>query len=72
MASGIQGISGKSAFQLLAAVVHTYAAFQVSGLWAWVAGVGAAIGYVTGLAGFCLLYWVFGITTCPLPPTASR
>jgi uncharacterized membrane protein YgaE (UPF0421/DUF939 family) len=40
-----------------------YAAFRLPGAWAWVAGVLAVIGIVTGLAGFCALYAVFGINT---------
>ncbi len=40
-----------------------YAAFMVPGAWAWIAGVLAVIGIVTGLAGFCALYAVLGINT---------
>ncbi len=40
-----------------------YTAFIVPGAWAWVAGVLGVIGVVTGLAGFCALYTVFGINT---------
>ncbi len=39
------------------------AAFIVPGAWAWIAGVLAVIGIVTGLAGFCALYAVLGINT---------
>ena len=39
-----------------------YTAFVVPG-WAWVAGLLAVIGVVTGLAGICPLYALFKINT---------
>ncbi len=40
-----------------------YAAFMLPGAWAWIAGVLAVIGVITGLAGFCASYAVLGINT---------
>lgn len=40
-----------------------YAAFLLPGAWAWVAGVLAVIGIVTGLVGFCAPHAVLGINT---------
>lgn len=39
----------------------------VTGVWAWVAGVAGAIALVTGVVGFCPLYAVLGMNTCPAP-----
>ena len=39
----------------------------VTGVWAWIAGVVGAIALITGVLGFCGLYAVFGMNTCPAP-----
>jgi hypothetical protein len=39
----------------------------VSGVWAWVAGVAGAAALVTGVLGFCGLYALIGVNTCPAP-----
>jgi hypothetical protein len=39
----------------------------VSGVWAWVAGVAGAVALVTGVLGFCGLYALIGVNTCPAP-----
>ncbi len=39
----------------------------VSGVWAWVAGVAGAAALVTGALGFCGLYALIGVNTCPAP-----
>ncbi len=56
----------------LLGVVLTYAAFSVAGIWTWIAGVAAAIMFVTALIGLCPLYVLFGINTCPMRVTAPR
>lgn len=38
---------------------------QITGTWAIVAGVVAAVFVLTSLVGFCPAYLPFGITTCP-------
>lgn len=37
----------------------------VTGTWAWVLGIVAAAMVITALIGFCGLYALFGIKTCP-------
>ncbi len=38
----------------------------VSGAWAWVAGIVGAASLFTAATGFCGLYKVLGIQTCPV------
>lgn len=38
----------------------------LTGTWAIVAGVVGGIMLITGLMGFCGLYKVFGMSTCPM------
>lgn len=38
----------------------------VTGAWAWVAGIAGVAALVTGALGYCGLYSVLGIRTCPL------
>lgn len=38
----------------------------------WIFGILGAISFVTGLTGFCALYRLMGIRTCPLPPSSSK
>ncbi|CAB1130091.1 conserved protein of unknown function [Candidatus Hydrogenisulfobacillus filiaventi] len=33
----------------------------------WVFGILGAVSLLTGLTGFCALYRLFGISTCPVP-----
>jgi Protein of unknown function (DUF2892) len=49
--------------RLIQGVFLGFAAFILPGAWAWVAGLLAVIGIVTGLAGFCALYTLLGINT---------
>lgn len=58
--------------RVILGVVLVYAALTVSGLWAWVAGGAAAIMFVTALVGFCPLYALFGINTCPMRAQTQR
>ncbi|MDQ7859818.1 MAG: DUF2892 domain-containing protein [Armatimonadota bacterium] len=53
-------------------VVLVYVAVTAGGLWAWVAGVGAAVMLGTALVGFCPLYTLLGITTCPVRERTAR
>lgn len=50
----------------LAAVLF-FLAFSgaVTGVWAWVAGIAGAIALFTGALGFCPLYALIGVNTCP-------
>jgi fatty acid desaturase len=41
----------------------------LGGGWSWAVGAVGAILLVTGAVGFCPLYAVFGMRTCPAPPT---
>ncbi len=40
---------------------------NVTGTWAWVAGIAGVTALATGALGYCGLYSVLGIRTCPLP-----
>ncbi len=44
----------------------------LSGIWQIVAAVAGLILLATGAIGFCPLYALFGISTCPRQPTARR
>jgi hypothetical protein len=55
------------------AVVLGYLAFTASGIWVWLAGGLAAVMLVTSAVGFCPLYVLFGISTCPVrSPRVTR
>lgn len=45
---------------------------MLTGVWQIVAGVMGLIMLATGAIGFCPLYRIFGISTCPRPPAARR
>lgn len=53
-------------------VALAYAAATVGGTWAWVAGAGAAVMLGTALVGFCPLYALLGIATCPVRARTGR
>jgi len=38
-----------------------------TGIWFWILGILALIFIATGIMGWCGIYSVFGITTCPSP-----
>jgi hypothetical protein len=44
----------------------------LTGIWQIVAAVAGLILLATGAIGFCPLYELFGITTCPRQPAARR
>lgn len=50
----------------LAAVLF-FVAFSgvATGAWAWVAGIVGAVALVTGVLGFCGVYALIGVNTCP-------
>jgi K+-transporting ATPase A subunit len=54
--------------RVFVAVILGLAAFNgmITGVWAIVAYAVTAIFILTSLVGFCPLYAVFGISTCPL------
>lgn len=52
--------------RIVVAVVAAIAAFMSSGTLAIVLWIVAGIMLVTGLVGFCPLYRLFGISTCPV------
>lgn len=39
---------------------------DITGTWAIIAGIVAAIMFITALTGFCGLYKLFGCNTCPV------
>lgn len=47
-------------------------AFSTSGVWTWVAAILAVIALFTATTGFCLLYTLFGVNTCPAPKRLAR
>ena len=44
--------------------------FLIEGNARWLAGIGV-VPLLTGLAGYCPLYSLFGLSTCPLEKTPS-
>lgn len=50
-------------------VLLMFAVFSLSGAWATVAGLVGLILVGTGFIGFCPIYRLFGINTCPVRPT---
>lgn len=55
------------------AAVLFFLAFSgvVTGAWVWVAGIAGAILVVTGAVGFCPLYALLGMNTCPAPKSRA-
>jgi len=53
------------AVRVIIAVVLGVLALSQHGALAWVLWILAAIALVTGVSGFCALYTLFGIRTCP-------
>lgn len=33
----------------------------------WIFGIVGAVAFITGVSGFCAIYRLFGMRTCPLP-----
>ena len=62
-----RGIRLAAGLILLALVFMT-----LTGIWQIVAAVAGLILLATGAIGFCPLYALFGITTCPRQPAARR
>ena len=52
---------------LAAVLFYLVFAGVVTGVWAWVAGIAGAIALITGATGFCAIYALLGIRTCPAP-----
>jgi hypothetical protein len=55
------------AARLVLAVALAYLATRASGGWAWVAGLAAVVAALTAVVGYCPLYALLGIRTCPAP-----
>ncbi|HKK09718.1 MAG TPA: DUF2892 domain-containing protein [Bacteroidales bacterium] len=53
-------------FIIAAAAAAVILTNTLTGTWAIVAGVVGGIMLITGLTGFCGLYKVFGMSTCPM------
>jgi uncharacterized membrane protein HdeD (DUF308 family) len=49
-----------------------YIATRLSGAGAIILYILAAISFLTGVSGICLLYMLFGIRTCPVRPSTQR
>lgn len=45
---------------------------MLTGIWQIVAGVLGVVMLVTAAVGFCPLYKIVGMSTCPVQPTARR
>jgi hypothetical protein len=56
-------------FIIAAAAAALILTNTLTGTWAIVAGVAGGIMLITGLTGFCGLYKVFGMSTCPMKKT---
>jgi len=50
---------------VLGAVLMYLAVFQIPGMWSFVVGAVAVVLFVTAAVGFCPLYALFHINTCP-------
>ncbi|MDR7414983.1 MAG: DUF2892 domain-containing protein [Armatimonadota bacterium] len=46
-------------------VVLAILAFRTTGVWVWIAGFAAAVALLTAAVGYCPLYGLLGIRTCP-------
>lgn len=53
-------------FLIAAAAAALILTNTLTGTWAIVAGIIGGIMLITGLTGFCGLYKVFGMSTCPM------
>lgn len=56
-------------FLIAAAAAALILTNTLTGTWAIVAGVVGGAMLITGLTGFCGLYKVFGMSTCPMKKT---
>ncbi len=65
MKKNVGRTDGYLRFFVAAALVGLIVEGAASGVWAWVAGAGAAIMAVTSVVNFCPIYALFGINTCP-------
>ncbi len=56
--------------RILLGLVLGYLVYEHTGglVGMWIFGILAAISLVTGATGFCVIYRLVGIRTCPLPP----
>ena len=52
--------------RFLLAIVFFGVAFATGGVWAYVAGALGVVMLVTAAVGFCPLYALLGISTCPV------
>ncbi|MDO5731779.1 YgaP family membrane protein [Corynebacterium sphenisci] len=55
------------AVRAIAGVILLILALTVAGPWNWVLGVIGAVLLLTGAVGFCPLYRILGVSTCPAP-----
>jgi|FaiFalFF_MnMetaG_3_1042247.scaffolds.fasta_scaffold22183_1 hypothetical protein len=55
------------AARVVLALVLAYLATRTGGGWAWVAGLAALVAALTAVVGYCPLYALLGIRTCPAP-----
>jgi hypothetical protein len=53
-------------------ILLTLVFMTLTGIWQIVAAVAGLILLATGAIGFCPLYALFGVTTCPRQPAARR
>ncbi|HEY3365623.1 MAG TPA: DUF2892 domain-containing protein [Symbiobacteriaceae bacterium] len=56
--------------RVVIALVAGYLGYVTGGVWAWVGYAVAAIMLVTAAVGFCPLYTLFGLNTCPVKKQA--
>ena len=57
--------------RVVLAAVFIVLAFTLNGALVWVMGLLGAIMLVTAAVGFCPLYALFGISTCPVKQTKA-
>ncbi|WP_299430166.1 DUF2892 domain-containing protein [uncultured Meiothermus sp.] len=63
-----QGTTDRIVRLLLAAVFFLLAFTLAGGVWVYGAAVLGGVMLLTAAIGFCPLYTLFGIRTCPVPP----
>ncbi len=61
--------SGDRVIRVVLALLLGFLAYQGVGgpVGEWIFGILGAISFITAITGFCLIYRLVGIRTCPLP-----
>lgn len=56
----------------VAGAICAILAFTLHGVWTWIFGIVAIILLATAAVGFCPLYRLFGVNTCPINKSTPR